>query len=296
VIPGDVPHAPAPDDRPLLIVNADDYGLTEGVSSAILDAHRNGIVTSTSVLALAPGFGSTVEWLADAPDLGTGAHLALVGEDPPLLSAAEVPTLVDGHGKLRLSWRQFLPLAAAGRVDPDDIRREFAAQFEAIQSAGVRVDHFDTHQNLHLWPSVRDAIFELGDAHDIRVMRVTRSKARSVVGVVVQRLAGELEQRCDDRGWTYAAASTGLDEAGGLDESGMISALFRLSATGARTAELASHPGSPDDSALDRYRWNYHWADEYEALRSPSVFAAIDELGWRRGTFSDLVAASGDQR
>ena len=63
----------------LLIVNADDYGLTEKVSRAILKAHRGGIVTSTSVLTLAPGFESTVGWLHSAPRLGTGAHLAAVG-------------------------------------------------------------------------------------------------------------------------------------------------------------------------------------------------------------------------
>lgn len=281
------------DGRRLLIVNADDYGLTEGVSRAIIDAHHQGIVTSTSVLALAPGFAPTVAWLADAPELGTGAHLALVGEDPPLLSAAEIPTLVDGSGRLRLSWRQFLPLAAAGRIDPDDIGRELAAQLDAISGAGVRVDHLDTHQNLHLWPSVRDALLDLGDRHGIRVIRVTRSTARSIVGVVVQRLARELEQRCDARGWTYAAASTGLDEAGNLHEAAMISALFRLAATGAASAELASHPGLAGDPALDRYRWDYHWGAEHDALRSPSVAAAVDELGWQRATFGDLARLAG---
>ncbi|MDP9418579.1 MAG: ChbG/HpnK family deacetylase, partial [Actinomycetota bacterium] len=80
--------------RRLLIVNADDYGLTAGVSRGILRAHREGIVTSTSVLAVAPGFATTVGWLGESPQLDVGAHLAAVGEDPPLLSAAEIPTLV----------------------------------------------------------------------------------------------------------------------------------------------------------------------------------------------------------
>jgi chitin disaccharide deacetylase len=96
----------------LLIVNADDYGLTEGVSTAILRAHRDGIVTSTSVLAIAPAFDRTSGWLAEAPTLGIGAHLALVGEDPPVLTAREIPTLVDGRGRLAMSWRTFLPKAA----------------------------------------------------------------------------------------------------------------------------------------------------------------------------------------
>jgi YdjC-like protein len=84
----------------LLIVNADDYGLTEGVSKAILATARDGIVTSTSVLAVAPAFDRTSRWLAGT-NLGVGAHFAAVGEDPPLLSAREVPTLVDERGAAR---------------------------------------------------------------------------------------------------------------------------------------------------------------------------------------------------
>jgi predicted glycoside hydrolase/deacetylase ChbG (UPF0249 family) len=280
--------------RPLLIVNADDYGLTEGVARAILDAHHDGIVTSTSVLALAPAFATTATWLADAPALGTGAHLALVGEDPPLLSAAEIPTLVDERGRLHLSWRQFLPRAAAGRVDPDHVRLELTAQLDRIEAAGVTVDHLDTHQNLHLWPSVRRVVMELGDRRGITVVRVTRSTARSPVGVVVSRLARDLERRCDRSGWTYAAASTGLDEAGNLDQPRMIDALRRLYATGAASAELATHPGEAGDADLARYRWDSQWGDERAALLAPETRAEVDALGFRLGTFGDLAASTGD--
>jgi chitin disaccharide deacetylase len=283
-----VPH-PAPTARPLLIVNADDYGLTEGVSAAILDAHRHGVVTSTSVLALSPAFRTTVGWLADAPELGCGAHLAAVGEDPPLLTAREVPTLVDGKGRLWPSWRAFLPRVAAGRVDPDDLRREFAAQFDAIAGAGVTVDHLDTHQNLHLWPLVADVVLELGEARGVKVVRVTRSVERGPVGQTVRRLAARLEARLDALGWAYTGASTGLDEAGNLDLPAMVAALARLARTGAASAELATHPGRPEDPDRARYRWAYRWDDEYEALGSATVRAAVDDLGFRLGRFSELV-------
>ena len=275
--------------RALLVVNADDYGLTEGVSRAILDAHRDGIVTSTSVLALAPGFAPSVGWLQDAPGLGTGAHLAAVGEDPPLLSAREVPTLVDKKGRMWSSWRVFLPRAAAGRIDPDDLRREFGAQIEAIAGAGVTIDHLDTHQNIHLWPMVSDVVLELGEQHGVRTVRVTRSTAKSPVGITVKRLATRLEGQLRERGWVWPEASTGLDEAGCLELGAMVGALSRLAATGARSAELATHPGGADDPARERYRWSYQWEDELAALRSATVRAAVDELGFELGTFADLV-------
>lgn len=273
---------------PLLIVNADDYGLTEGVSRAILRAHSGGIVTSTSVLAIAPAFERTAAWLADAPTLGTGAHLAAVGEDPPVLTAREIPTLVDRNGRLPMSWRSFLPRMAAGRIDPDDVYREFGAQLDRIQAAGVEIDHFDSHQNLHLWPAVRDVVLRLGDERGVNAVRVTRSDGRRLVGNVVRRLSAALVRRCDVAGWAYPAASTGLDEAGHLDVGAMVQSLTRLAAVGAPTAELATHPGEREDPALARYRWGYTWGDELEALCSATVRTAVDELGFEPATFDDL--------
>jgi predicted glycoside hydrolase/deacetylase ChbG (UPF0249 family) len=273
----------------LLVVNADDFGLTEGVSRAIVRAHRDGIVTSTSVLALAPGFEKTAVMLSDHPGLGAGAHLAVVGEDPPLLSAREIPTLVDRRGRLRLSWRQFLPLAAAGRIDRDDLRREFTAQFDRIAGAGVAIDHLDTHQNLHLWPSVRDVLLELGERRGVRATRVTRSAAKGPVGSAVRRLARGLVDRCEQTGWAYPHASTGLDGAGHLDTARMVGALEMLARQNAATAELATHPGEHGDADLARYRWGYLWGAECDALCSRTVRDAVNELGFELGTFGDIA-------
>jgi predicted glycoside hydrolase/deacetylase ChbG (UPF0249 family) len=274
--------------RPLLVVNADDYGLTEGVSQGILEAHRNGVVTSVSVLSLTPAFETSARWLADEPALGRGAHLAAVGEDPPLLSAREVPTLVDRKGHLHNSWRTFLPSAAVGRIDPDDLRREFAAQLDAIAGAGITIDHLDTHQNIHMWPMVADVVMGLGEERGVRTIRVTRSTGRGVVGQTVKRLSRRLEKQLKQRGWNSPEASTGLDEAGCLETSAMVAALGRLARTGAASAELATHPGAPGDAARARYNWNYQWDDEFEALQSKTVLAAIEDLGFRLGTFADL--------
>ena len=274
----------------LLVVNADDFGLTEGVSRAILDCHRRGVVTSTSVLALGPAFDRTSGWLGDAPALGTGAHLTVVGEDPPLLAAAEIPTLVDGRGRLRRSWRQFLPLAAVGRIDPADLRREFTAQLDRIMGAGIVVDHLDTHQNVHLWSTVRDVVLALGNERGIRAVRVTRSADSGVTGAVVRRLSRQLEQRCVRDGWAFPAASAGLDRAGHLEVGPMIEVIRSLASAPGRSAELATHPGERSDPDLARYRWGYSWGAEAEALRSPEVRHEIEIAGFQLGTFAEIEA------
>ncbi len=287
---------PADAKAPLLIFNADDYGLTVGVSKAIIQAHNEGVVTSTSVLTLAPGFERTASWLLDAPELGVGAHLAAVGEDPPLLSSSEIPTLVDGKGKLWLSWRQFLPRMAAGRIDPDDVSREFGAQLEKLRSLGVAVDHLDTHQNLHLWPAVRDIVLDLGEQNGIKAVRITRSVGTGPVALVVRQLSRSMERTARSRGWTFPQDSAGFDEAGGLELPAMIAALDRFGASGASSAEIATHPGEPGDPDLLRYCWRdrggYRWGEELTALCSRTVRVAVEEMGFRLGTFGDLGAAA----
>ncbi len=279
------------DEQPILIVSADDYGLTERVSEGILDAHEHGVVTSASVIAVAPAFELAAKRLRDVPTLGVGAHFTVVGEDPPLLSAREIPSLVDKRGNFWPTWRAFVPRAAARRIDPDDLRREFTAQLDAIKSAGLVVDHFDTHQNVHLWPSVSDVLLELGDANDVHAIRVMRSSARGPVGITVRQLSRRLEAQLRERKWAWTGAATGLDEAGSIGLGEMVEAVGRLAATGASSAELATHPGLPDDPDRARYRWNYKWDAEFNALCSETVRIAIDELGFRLGTFADLPRA-----
>ena len=279
---------PTEDEQPILIVSADDFGLTDRVSEGILDAHEHGIITSASVIAVAPAFESSAKRLHDVPTLGVGAHFTAVGEDPPLLSAREIPSLVDKQGHFRPTWRTFVPLAAAGRIDPEDLRREFTAQLEAMTGAGLVVDHFDTHQNIHLWPTVSDVLLEMGDAHGVQAIRVMRSNARGPVGITVRRLSRRLEAQLRERHWAWTGAATGLDEAGSIGLGEMVEALGRLASSGASSAELATHPGLPDDPARARYRWNYNWDAEFNALCSETVRIAVEELGFRLGTFADL--------
>jgi chitin disaccharide deacetylase len=281
-----------PADRPLnplLIVNADDFGLTEGVSRGILQAHGDGIVTSTSVLALGSAFERTASWLDDAPELGVGAHLAAVGEDPPLLSASEIPTLVNDRGRLALSWRVLLPRLLAGRVDPDDLRREFEAQIERITAIGRPLTHLDTHQHLHLWPSVGDVVLDLARSHGIPAVRVPRGTSAQAQAVAMNRLARGLEARAGASSIRFPAATAGFEESGKLDDVALHEALAALASSGAATAELLAHPGEAIDPARARYPWGYRWGDELDALSGDRARAEVERFGFVLGTYAALA-------
>jgi predicted glycoside hydrolase/deacetylase ChbG (UPF0249 family) len=275
----------------LLVVNADDMGLTPGVCRAVQRAHTDGVVTSTSVLAVGTAFEQAATAVRETGDLGLGAHLAIVGEDRPLLSAREVPTLVDRHGRFPLSYRTVVARGVAGRIDADDVAREFRAQLERVRGIGVPVTHLDTHQHTHLWPAVAAVVVDLAREAGIRCVRLPGSRRRGPLGAGVGLLAGRLRRRLDRAGLDTTGSYAGLDEAGDLDGERFAAALQRLTDDGAATAEVNTHPGEAGDPDLARFAWGYRWADELAMLTAPSTRTLVERLGWRLGTFADVAVA-----
>lgn len=273
----------------LLIVNADDYGLTPAVSRGILRAFRQGIVTSLSVLAVAPGFGESSVWLHETPSLGVGVHLAAVGEDPPLLTAAQIPSLVDRRGRLPANWKHFLLRASCGRIRPAELEREFAAQVERVLALGIPVTHLDTHQHLHLWPEVREAVLRLARRFGVRAIRIPRSRSRRIPGLGVTLLAAQLRRRAAQEGLAFPDTTLGFDESGHMSPSRLARVIDRLERSRVRTAELIVHPGEEHDPDRERYAWGYSWGEELAALVNDDARAHLERAGFQLGTFADLA-------
>lgn len=273
-----------------LIVNADDYGLTEGISLGILRAHTEGIVTSASVLAIGPAYPKVAHLLADHPALGVGVHLAAVGEDPPLLSRTEVPTLFDRKGRLCETWAAFLGRMALGRVDPADVTREFTAQLELVQELGLPVTHLDAHQHLHLWPSMCKVVLDLACRFGVPAVRVPRHRPTSVTGVGVTILGHRLARAAGAAGLRYPEDAVGIEVAGQLDNAVLRRVLARLATRGHETVELTVHPGEDADPDRSRYHWGYQWGNELDTLVGDDAFAAVAEFGFTLGTYADLPA------
>ncbi|MFN8044633.1 MAG: ChbG/HpnK family deacetylase [Dermatophilaceae bacterium] len=273
---------PVPGRR--LVVNADDLGLTKGVNRAIRKAHLEGIVTSTSLLTVARHHADAISMLEATPTLAAGLHLALVGEDPPVLSAREVPTLVDRRGHFPLGYRAFVARAATGRVDPADIRRELDAQIQVATSAGLSLSHLDSHQHVHLWPSVARVVIDLARTHGIGQVRLPRAHGRGPiatgVNVLSSRLAARL-RRADLPRVPYA----GLDEAGAMDEAALRRAFAALGSTQGPVAEVNVHPGELDEES-PRFDWGYRWEDELAALIGATTRADVTAAGFVLGPFT----------
>jgi predicted glycoside hydrolase/deacetylase ChbG (UPF0249 family) len=146
--------SPGPATR-RLIVNADDFGLTAGVSRGILHAHREGLVTSTTVLVgLTPQ--PELDAAASGSGLGLGLHFNLTW-GRPVSPAESVPSLVDAEGRF---GRDLAILRERAR--PEDVRRECEAQIEVfLRRFGRSPTHLDSHHHVHRVPRVMDAVVDV---------------------------------------------------------------------------------------------------------------------------------------
>ncbi len=146
---------PPPDRR--MIFNADDFGLSPAVNRGILEAFREGVLTSTTMLVNLDHFEDAVAIAGRNPDLPVGIHLSLLW-GRPVSSPEQVPSLVDRGGcfprRLAVPARRYV----LGRLDPDHVRREFRAQIRTFLDAGLTPTHVDTHKHVHGLPRVMEAL------------------------------------------------------------------------------------------------------------------------------------------
>ena len=153
--------------RRVLIVNADDFGRTPGVSEGILQAHQEGVVTSTSVMVNFPAAEQAVRRARDlAPALGMGVHLNLT-TGLPVLPPEEVPSLIGPEGR-------FLPIrrrvSCLDDLDLGQVMAELEAQVRRLQSWGVGPTHLDAHHHLlYLSPRLFDLLLRLARSHRLPI-------------------------------------------------------------------------------------------------------------------------------
>jgi len=143
--------------RKQLVVNADDFGFTPDVNAGIVEAHRHGILTATTIMGNGGAFDDAVRLAREAPALDIGAHLVLVGGDS-VLTGKPLPLTV-GRLLIAMARREI------------SVYGELRAQMERIVGAGLRPSHLDTHKHTHLAPPVLEAVGRLGEEFDVRWVR-----------------------------------------------------------------------------------------------------------------------------
>jgi len=270
-----------------LIVNADDFGLTGAVSSGILDAHRDGIVTSTTIMANGGAFDAAVAMRRLVPRLGVGVHLNLT-EGVPVSPAIRIPSLVDGNGRLHLSPGRLLRAIATRQLNLADVETELRGQIAKVVRAGVSPTHLDGHKHVHVLPGVSDIVIRLAQEFSIPSVRCPRELPFSLptslgkvkqyaVGGVVFGFATAFQQKLARAGLFTPAHFFGLSQTGFLHTESMLDILGRLPDG---VSELMCHPGYVD---ADLHRMGTRLLNqrqiEIQALTAPAVRKLVTDRG-----------------
>ena len=268
-----------------LIVNADDFGRSASINQAVRRAHREGILTSASLMVNEPGFEEAVALARENPQLGVGLHLTLLcGRSA--LPPASIPGLVDARQEFTRN-----PASAGCRYFfqrrlREQLRQEIHAQFEKFRATRLCLDHVNGHLHLHLHPTVFRILMEEAAPLGLERLRLTfdpfrlnlrlasgRLLYRGVHAVIFHWLAARAQPVMRQRGLRHTKAVFGLLQNARVDE-GYVTRLLANLPPG--DSELYSHP------SLDEFK------NEFDALISPRVREQVKKLGIELIRYQDL--------
>ena len=285
-----------------LVTNADDLGWSEAVTSGILQAHREGIVTSTTLMTNLPGAAEALDQARRA-GLGVGVHLNLT-EGEPLSPPGEVAPIVDSSGRFQRSLPLLFCRAWWSGAARRAIGRELGAQVARALDVGLEPTHLDSHKHVHLHPAILPLVIEVARRHGIRAVRTTveaplrglsahvpahwglwarlRQRANALTALRWGRRAQAAIRRA---GLATTDWFAGVRLTGGLT-AGFLCCLLEQAPEG--TLELMAHPGLAEPGPARPTRLGESRPRELAALCDPQVREAAQRLHWDLVTYRDI--------
>jgi chitin disaccharide deacetylase len=275
----------------LLVVNADDFGLSPGINAGIVDGFEKGILTSASIMVNAPAFEEAVQVAHAHEGLGIGVHLNVL-RGKAVLPPAAIPSLVDAEGQFRRSPISLCGGILAQRVDLDHLSREFSAQIERALEAGLRLTHLNSEKHIHMYPPIFERVVRLAEKYGVRAVRWTGQypSARDLIRLNRRSYKDLLVSLCAKlcRKPPGGSAVISNDYFYGLLETGSLTAeVFRgiLPQLEDGVTEIMCHPGyvgSDLDEAFRAMGTSSLVASrqlELKTITDPSLPASIDAVG-----------------
>lgn len=283
-----------------LIINGDDFGYSDAVNRAIIQAHREGVLTSASLMVNETAADEAVELAKANPSLAVGLHLVLV-LGRAALPHSEIPHITDAKGRFTNSSFNaginyyFNPSARR------ELRQEMRAQFERFVVTGLRFSHVDGHTHLHQHPVIFEELIRLCEEFKVRRVRVVKGEMRLslkldrrhlpiklVWGTVFNLLGRWCERRLEGRGFVQPQKVYGLLQSGDMNESYLLGLLAEMEMI---NSEIYAHPLALDaDEAAKRE--NPGGTRELQALTSARLRQAIESAGFDLATYESLAQSA----
>jgi len=259
------------------VISADDFGLSPAVNEGIERAHREGILTSASIMVAAAAADDAVRRARAMPNLRVGLHLVVI-EGASILRN---PLITDARGwfasdQLRLGIDYFFR-PAIRRALADEIR----AQFAAFAATGLTLSHADAHKHMHLHPTVGRLMIDIGREFGLRAIRIPAEPPATMAACGVPATIGAhalhawsrlLRHQAGRAGLAMNDAAFGIAWSGHMTEQRLLELIPRLPAG---RNEIYFHPAAARDATLDALMPDYEHEAELAALLSPRVRQAL---------------------
>jgi len=259
-----------------LIVNADDLGLRKEINVGISKAFLNGIVTSTSIMPTTEYFDDAVNFLKDHPDLDVGIHLTLT-QTKSILGRDKIFTLLTKSDKFFNSWLPLCKNIFLRKINLDEIEMEFEAQINKVLKAGLKPSHLNSHQHIHLIPSIFNIVKKLAFKNNIKFIRIPNDSFT----LHLPNLKSLLKTYSLKFLITYFLNSKNIRSSDffiGLAQSGKLTnkhLQYYLPNLKEGVTELICHPGNfPVNDSLNH--WGYDWSSELNALTDAKIKKLIE--------------------
>jgi hopanoid biosynthesis associated protein HpnK len=280
------------------IFTADDFGLDIAVNEAVERAHRDGILTSASLMVTAPAAADAIARAKRLPGLAVGLHLVLV-QGVPALAQEDAAPLVGRNGAFldspaRAGIHYFFSPSARRAL-----REEIRAQFEAFRSTGLPLDHVDGHTHLHIHPTIFALLLEIGRDYGMKAMRVPYEDpaasaraagkgkfSRTAISAAFAPWAQTMRGRLDRAGIASNDAQFGFHDTGAMTEELVLRQLETLEPDA--VTEFYFHPATQKSDILKQQMPTYRNVEEFEALGSPRLREALKRLDITPIAFRDL--------
>ena len=292
----------------LLIINADDFGMSEAVNSAIERAHRYGTLTSTSLMMGEPACSHAVTTARCNPELAVGLHVTVTA-DHAVLDRTENPGLVDSNRRFRSNPLSAGLLYRFSSSVKDQLRREMDAQFTAFKATGLNWSHADGHQHFHMHPVVWEHFLGLCEQYGVFRIRIPiegfrshlnsggdRSVPLALASLILRSMSRQnlarLMKRPDVRRWFVPDRSYGTFQSGNMHAIYVLKTIDRLEGV---TNEVYLHPGTEYARRLDASKCTTDLRDvELHALLQPALRDRVIQTDIKLTTYSAAQATLAD--
>ena len=292
------------------VINCDDFIFNFGFSRGILKSYQKGIVTSTSIRVNTAAYANSKQLLKkELKNIGKGIHVDLT--HGPFITQK----LIKSSGRYGFSFLEYLfKFALPSKKLIRLVKNEVEAQIIKAEKDGIKIDHINGHDHIHMIPSIFRIFCEVAQKHDIKWIRMVNEPLYfvddiklnakiffygnflkhfllNIFSIVNKPIANKF-------GLKTADAFYGLTYSNNLNEEVIIKSLTNALHRGYGVVEMTSHPAQPSnplDQKTNQDKFTAWFSNlkerrvEMQALTDPAVINFIKKNKIKLVSYNKLI-------